>query len=565
MHAVINDNKKIRLCHVTADVEEILLTHFSVKHRQHRYLDTGRWDGIYRRYNMKAQTLALPFLNELKLCCEKYKIPLDIFDKRQSPRYPAPPPDAVKSDLFESITLEPHQIGALKAMLDNEMGVISCVTGGGKTETMAGMIKLLRCPTIVITEQLVVLDQIVSRLKMRHAVFDDDVGKFCHGETPDGNLVIVGSIQSLSSPSAPKRPICTREKVLKQLKRNPEKLREIFPDKLADILIEDPEKLDRLDGRFYEDAKAFVEKQQLQKLVKAYNSRKEKSKKLQEMAKKCDMILIDECDHAVSKNYSKLFRFWFNGRRRYGFSGTPTDKKKPVEALFLKENLGNVIYETSRRFLENIQRIIPITYYQIAIGDPINKKNKSALDIAVKDHIITNTEFHKKVAKITDAFKNDRTLILVDTSPIADLGFMLESIIPNSKFIYGKTSQKERWKYIKLFESGELSCLIGGKILKRGLDLKNGCHNLIMCGGGDMWSDFDQKIGRAVRNNDRNKARVFDFLFYDNFYLYKHSRERLKCAVSLGYKTVVVVNGQQIDGEKFIKSKFRIPKSFPKK
>ena len=99
---------------------------------------------------------------------------LEVFDRRSSPDYPAPPPEAVKPDLLDGITLEPHQVDALKSMLKNEIGIISAVTGAGKTEIMAGMVKLMRCPTVIITEQLVVLDQIVERLRIRKTTFKTD-------------------------------------------------------------------------------------------------------------------------------------------------------------------------------------------------------------------------------------------------------------------------------------------------------------------------------------------------------------------------------------------------------
>ena len=40
----------------------------------------------------------------------------------------------------------------------------------------------------------------------------------------------------------------------------------------------------------------------------------------------------------------------------------------------------------------------------------------------------------------------------------------VKSIIPNSKFIYGKTRDKKRKEYINMFQDRELKCLIGGKM-----------------------------------------------------------------------------------------------------
>ena len=75
-----------------------------------------------------------------------------------------------------------------------------------------------------------------------------------------------------------------------------------------------------------------------------------------------------------------------------------------------------------------------------------------------------------------------------------------------------------------------------------------------------MWSNFDQKIGRAVRLNSRGWARVFNFYFRTNKYLYEHSRKQLKALVDMGYDSKVVFKHATVDGAKFVKSRFRRPK-----
>jgi superfamily II DNA or RNA helicase len=102
--------------------------------------------------------------------------------------------------------------------------------------------------------------------------------------------------------------------------------------------------------------------------------------------------------------------------------------------------------------------------------------------------------------------------------------------------------------------------LIGGKIVNRGLDLSGGCESLILATGGQLWSDFNQKIGRAVRHNSNGKGRVYDFLFRTNKYLYKHSRARLQAVVEMGYKATVIYKGGKIDGRELIRRRFRLPR-----
>jgi superfamily II DNA or RNA helicase len=199
-----------------------------------------------------------------------------------------------------------------------------------------------------------------------------------------------------------------------------------------------------------------------------------------------------------------------------------------------------------------------------AYGEDGDAQDRTAFDIAEREIIIDSVAFHKKVLQIVNSFPGDGTLILLDTSNIEDLGINLTEMIPGSAFIYGKTPKKRRKELIKAFEDRTLKCLIGGKIIKRGLDLAGGVENLIIIGGGKLWSEFDQKLGRAVRNNNRGWARVFSFMFLNNYYLYRHSREQLKALISLGYAAKVIFKHYTLDGEAYVKSRFRRPKSKPK-
>lgn len=271
-------------------------------------------------------------------------------------------------------------------------------------------------------------------------------------------------------------------------------------------------------------------------------------------------FLVHNCDKSIDKRWRNLFMKYYTGRYKYGFSGTPFDKAKPVEALILKEHIGSIIYEIPRKEVEKVGAIIPVHGTMLAIGENGDKGDRTAYDIAQRELVIDNPTYHDKIKQIVDAFPNDRTMILVDTHNVTDLGKALEQKIPGSIFIYGKTTNKKRQEAIKAFQDGNLKCLIGGKILKRGLDIKGGVHNLIICGGGKLWSDFDQKVGRSVRKNDRGYARLFFFLHLNNYYLYRHSKEQLKSMMDMGYNVKVIVNGTTIDGAELIKRRFRLPK-----
>lgn len=503
MQAIIVDNKWVYVDQIIGSIEPLLVKWFSARHPRIQFIDTAQqsWDGWYRKFDIKRSRCALPLLNELKKFSEKYKLPFEIDDRRPKPRENP----HYYNTMLPGITLADYQMEALKTMHPsvNECGIISVVTGGGKTELMAAVTKAYGLPTVIIANQRIVIEQIKERLELRDVVnHSDGVGLFYGGSRPNGQTVVVGSIQSLTSP-----PLSLKRKNLAQWKKR------------------------------NKNAKAF-----------------------QDIVKASKLLLVDECDGSTDKRYRKLFLNYFNGRYKYGFSGTPFDKDKPVEALILKEHLGSVIYKVSRRAVEAAGRIIPINAVMIGIGDKSGRSDRTAYDIAQRELIIENDNYHQQIKKIVDAFPEDRTMILVDTNNVEDLGKALENKIKDSIFIYGKTSTKKRKEALLAFQDGKLKCLIGGKILKRGLDLKGGVHNLIICGGDKLHSDFDQKVGRAVRKNDRGFARLFCFFHLDNYYLYKHSKEQLKSITNMGYDVKVVINNTTMDGIDFINRRFRLPK-----
>lgn len=511
MIARIVDNHWIYMDQITVPEEDVIYKAFSIQHPNAQYIDTmfGMFDGWIRKYNKKRQRIARPLLKELVEVCRRNNIPISVVDERESPKYPAPDPSVVTPDLLPGITLEEYQIRAIRASCRAEVGLISSVTGSGKTEIMAGICKIMDCPTVILGDMKVIVDQIRERLELRDI---DEIGVFYAGKRPSGQKVIVGSIQSLTVP------------------RKPQKTRDDTPESYA-------------------------------RKLKAYKTRRKNAQNLIDHIRKCELLLVDEADKATNKQWRKLFMEIYRGRRKYGLSGTFFDPDKPVEAITLKEHLGAIIAETSREEVQSKGRIVPIEYIALGFGDPKYIKDKSAFDIAEKEWLTDNREYHNIINKLCELEirKDDKVGILVLVEK-KDLGYTLESIIPNSRFICGDHSMKQRHAAIKAFEEREINVLIGGKIVERGLDLDGGCEVLIIATGGRSAAKFNQKVGRAVRRNRKGKSKVYDFFFLCNHYLYAHSRNRLKEIVSMGYPSKVVFKEGTVEANKFIRSRFRRPK-----
>jgi superfamily II DNA or RNA helicase len=524
MIAVLDDNQWIYLNNLTTQEDEVLWVEFSVV-KPGQYIDPaqrGNWDGIYRKYNRGRQRLARPFLSMLRGVCAKNDLPLSVRDNRPSWPYQIVPVTEIGKDFLPGITLDDFQVDCIRRATQIECGIIDVPTGGGKTELIAGFCKAIQCPTLILADQRIVIDQLKARLELRDVA--DEIGLFYAGKRPNGQLIVVGSIQSLTPPTKP-----------------PDVPSKNGKETDAAFL----KRMDAWDKRF-----------------KAYKTRRENAKSLQQYVKKAEMIIVDECDRATSDPWKNLFRHYFRGRRRYGLSGTPFDPEKPVEALVVQEHLGSLIFRETRETLTKLGRIIPCEYFMLAYGLEGDIHEASAYDIAYNEHITESVDFHAMVAKLCRKCKRedgDGTLVLVDREA---LGVKLEVAINNlgltACFIYGKTPQRRRNEVLRSFEARKIDVLIGGKIINRGLDLCGGCENLILACGGRLQSDFIQKVGRAVRVNRRGKSKVYDFFFRCNRYLYSHSKARLKTMIHAGYRTTVVFPGGGIDGTELLKSRFHI-------
>jgi hypothetical protein len=329
MRATIADNQWIYFDNLTEGEEEVLWKEFSVV-APNVYIDPaqlGHWDGVYRKYNRSKRRIARPLLSMLRGICLEYDLPLVVRDARPPWPFSVLKPDDIGPDFLPGITLDDHQVDAIRRQCLAECGIIDVPTGGGKGEILCGACKAIKCPTVVVADQTVVINQLKTRLELRDVA--GEIGLFYAGKRPSGELVVVGSIQSLAPPSSPPKPP----------KQGVKETEKAFERRLGKWEIK----------------------------LKAHQTRKKNVKMLRQYVKDAQMVLVDECDKATGDSWKGLFRHCFKGRRRYGYSGTPFDPSKPVQGMVMQEHLGSVIAKTSRARLEKIGRIIACEYWMFSI------------------------------------------------------------------------------------------------------------------------------------------------------------------------------------------------------
>jgi len=257
MRAIIADNQWVYFDHITTDEEDVLWREFSVS-EPNVYIDPnqmGQWDGVYRKYNRAKKRIARPLLSKLLEICDKHKLVLNVVDKREPWAYKPMDPGDITPDFLPGITLDPHQVEATKRACKLECGIVDVPTGGGKGEIICCIAKAISCPTVIIADQTIVISQLKQRLELRDVA--EEVGMFYAGRRPNDELVVVGSIQSLSPPTTP--PDVP--------KRKPKETDAAFAKRL--------EKWDTQ--------------------LKAFNTRRKNAKFLQQYVKRAEMIMVDEC------------------------------------------------------------------------------------------------------------------------------------------------------------------------------------------------------------------------------------------------------------------------------
>jgi len=614
MRIVIDDNQYIKF-HNLLEVEEMALyKNFRVKDPKAFYsraMRSKNWDGYYNFYKPSSGTLLKGYLQEVIKLCEERGFPYDVVDNRPKSKYPPPSPNSFDENLIDNVTAYQHQLRCWNSTCENniinEVGTHFHPTGSGKSLMMAGIIKLFRCPSLIITEHTIILNQLTSCLKLHDIVHHDDIGEFYSGKMPDNNLVCVGSVAAIQIPKRPSyNKLNIKFDTLKKefnryLQNDKETLKSIITEigikvwKISDLIEKyqsitkiksESEALNKMRNSditkiFTNDEIALINQSksiniedELSKAVirfggfikdkyyeiakKSYATLTEKTTELHKIINNAELLIVDEMDNASSDLYDVLFKI-FNGRYKYGFSGTPYDDSKPIEKMTLVGRFGPIISRSTRKEIEKIGQIQPVKYAMIHYGD-IDPKDKTAFDIAERKILIDNDEFHTLVDKTIKLFPGEKNLIILDTHNIEDIGKALNSKIIGSVFISGKTTNNNRKIAIKDFENNIIKTLIVSKIGKRGMDIKGGSHNMFIIGGGKQCSNFEQIIGRSVRLNDKGFTRVFDFYITNNHYLLTHSRRRLNYIVDMGYDSRIIFKNKIIDAAEFIKSKYKIEK-----
>lgn len=265
-----------------------------------------------------------------------------------------------------------------------------------------------------------------------------------------------------------------------------------------------------------------------------------------------DVVIVDECHGIKGQVLTELLnQYGKNIPYRYGFTGTLP--KAETDAMAVHVAVGPVVYEIPAKQLmdEGYLAKMHVDIYQLeenfqeeyAEHLELLKKQGSPekpptyvqfketyfpewrQEISYLRRYEPRLDWITALIEVKRDMKKGNVFVLVDN---IQLGQKLESLIDNSKFVYGKDDTKVREEIYDLFAThDDLVVIANVQIAAVGLDIPRIFH-LVFVDIGKSFIRVIQSIGRGLRlANDKDFLHVTD-IGSDLKYGKRHVRERIK-------------------------------------
>jgi superfamily II DNA or RNA helicase len=246
-----------------------------------------------------------------------------------------------------------------------------------------------------------------------------------------------------------------------------------------------------------------------------------------------DIVIIDEVHNAKSNQYQKLLKKK-NFLYRFGFSATPfaNGVQKKLGNNYIKRYIGDIIYVLPSTELIEMKKIAKPKIKFITIEGFI--QGDSWFEIENKG-IINNQKRNSLIAELCN--NKEKSVVLIKK---IEHGYLLQSMIKDSIFLYGDTAPELKQEAINDFENGGNKTIIASTIFDEGINIKS-IKNLILAGGGKSQRKVIQRLGRGLRiTENKSEVNIYDFYDKANCMLEKHSKERLKFYKKEGFDDIKI-------------------------
>lgn len=259
------------------------------------------------------------------------------------------------------------------------------------------------------------------------------------------------------------------------------------------------------------------------------------------------LIIGDEVHHLKAEqwyeNFCKIQAPW-----RLGLSATPVTTGP---GLALVGMTGDIIVNISAHELLERGVLVPPRIWILRVTDPkIHAKDHPTI---YREGVVNNTKRNELIKNVCVTFKRDKksTLVLVRRVAHGDhLADLLNYFGVKAEFIRGSVEDKDRERYMKQLEDGELDCIVGMlEIFGEGADypfLRAIVNATGTRGGGNRDEDDEaggltlQVLGRGLRKAPgKEYVDYVDVADFTHKSLTQASLDRVKTLESEGYSPFI--------------------------
>ncbi|MDO8610945.1 MAG: helicase-related protein, partial [bacterium] len=247
-----------------------------------------------------------------------------------------------------------------------------------------------------------------------------------------------------------------------------------------------------------------------------------KREEIKKLILNCRGMYADECHHISAQTCQEVISK--STKSYYMFGGSATPIRSDNSDLLIEGLLGRKSTIVSASHLIRLGYLMRPDIYYIKM-----KQNNSGPIFSYEDdlqlNLINNESRNRHISTIAQTMseKNLSTLILISR---IEHGKILNTMIPNSVFIYGETDSKKRTETLQMLREKKILICIASTIGDEGLDIPT-LNCVIIAGGGKSPIKCKQKVGRAIRMYPEKKMSIiFDFLDKGK-YLTRHSKKRM--------------------------------------
>ena len=247
-----------------------------------------------------------------------------------------------------------------------------------------------------------------------------------------------------------------------------------------------------------------------------------KRKEIRDLILRSKIMISDEIQHWSCETCQTISDYSISSRYRFGLSATPSRDRG--DDILIDACFGKYLGKIDASYLIKRDYLIKPKIYII---DVPNKKSLTVKTYPAiyKAKISENIDRNKIIADIAKKFADNGRIVLILCRMISH-GKILKSLIPDSVFLCGASSSKQRKIHLDKMRNREAGVTIATVIFDEGIDCRP-LDTLILAGSGKSPTRALQRVGRILRTYEGKKdAIVVDFM--DNVkYLSSHSRKRI--------------------------------------